>query len=173
MCVCVCVCVCVKCLLHPMLPAKVHDNIVTLNQDILPGKSRVGQQPHSRERESRGRWVLHWGLSNPAMLCHYSTRPHTRKQGQTHMATHPCLYSISRMNIDSVASFLEDQSKLYQSHCSKKERIQTVLNFQHNIRNYKTIPKQYMPSNFHEIPTGNQSLSTDFHQEYSTLFSSI
>ena len=86
------------------------------------------------------------------------------------MDTHNCLYSISRMNIDSVASFLEDQSKLNQSHCSKKERIQTVLNFQHNIRNYKTIPKQYMPSNFPEIPTGNQSLSTDFHQEYSTLF---
>ena len=86
------------------------------------------------------------------------------------MATHPCLYSVSRMNIDSVATFLEDQSKLYQSHCSKKERIQNVLNFQHNIRNYKTIPKQYMPSNFPEIPTGNPSLSIDFHQEYSTLF---
>ena len=67
-----------------------------------------------------------------------------------------------------MAYFLEEQSKQYQSHLKK---LRTTLNFQHNIRNYKTIPKQYSPSSFLEIPADNQStLTANFQQEYNKLF---
>ena len=66
---------------------------------------------------------------------------------------------------------LEEQSTEYQKHLTKLTRINTVLRFQHNIRNYKTIPKQYLPPSFPDIPGDDKSkLTSDFQTKYNNIF---
>ena len=49
-------------------------------------------------------------------------------------------------------------------------KVELTLSFQHNIRNYQTIPKQYLPFSFLSIPGDNTSLTDDFKQKYHHLF---
>ena len=65
---------------------------------------------------------------------------------------------------------MDSQSTLYQSHLIKEQKIKYALEFQHNIRNYKSIPKQYLPPSFPTTPAGSPTLKEDFLQAYNRLF---
>ena len=52
-----------------------------------------------------------------------------------------------------MTSFLERQAEEYKRHTRQKHKLTTTLRFQENIRNYKTVPKKYLPPSFLEIPS--------------------
>ena len=68
-------------------------------------------------------------------------------------------------------SFWEEHSNQYQQHINKVKKLRSTLNFQHNIKNYKTNPKNYFPATFLETPCDNHSsLTTVFQHAYDDIF---
>ena len=70
----------------------------------------------------------------------------------------------------SVENFLKEQSKEYQRHQSTRNRLNQALNHQRNMRLFKTIPKQYLPSSLPCTPIDHPNLTSTFLQKYHDIF---
>lgn len=70
----------------------------------------------------------------------------------------------------SVENFLKEQSKEYQRHLSTRNRLNQALNHQRNIRLFKTIPKQYLPSSLPCTHIDHPNLTSAFLQKYHNIF---
>ena len=102
-------------------------------------------------------------------VCRYLLTIHTTEQQILTLINYPQLQITTVMT----STTLEHLTKDYQSHLITKNQLATTLQFQQNIRNYKTIPKRYLPPSYLDIfstPTECSPLTTTFKQKYHDLF---
>lgn len=66
--------------------------------------------------------------------------------------------------------FLQQQTSQYQHHAANKKKVTQLLENQHNIKAYKTIPKQYQPASIPKTLTDNPTLTREFREQYEQLF---
>ena len=70
-----------------------------------------------------------------------------------------------------ICQFLEQQSKQYQSHLEKQNRLKTAIRYQHQIKTTKIIPRQYKPKILKPLSNSRQNiLKHEFETEFNTLF---
>ena len=69
-----------------------------------------------------------------------------------------------------VETFLQQQTTEYQHHLSNKNKVTKMLQYQHNIQTYRSIPKHYFPLKTPETLTDEPTLTKEFQDEYEQLF---
>ena len=69
----------------------------------------------------------------------------------------------------SVFQFLRDQSKEYQCHVQRRNKLEKAIAHQHQIQLTKRIPRQYKPKILNPVFNTTQ-LQREFETEYDTLF---
>ena len=70
----------------------------------------------------------------------------------------------------SLGEFIQEKTQLYQRHLSSRNKAKQTLQYQSNIRAYKTIPKQYLPQKSLQLLQPTTPLVADFQRKYEDLF---
>ena len=66
--------------------------------------------------------------------------------------------------------YIKEQSQQYQHHLQSRNKAKEILQYQHNIRTFKTIPKQFLPQKSLQLLQPTTPLLADFHKQFQDLF---
>ena len=72
------------------------------------------------------------------------------------------IVSMASLHVDT---FLQQQATEYQHHLSNKNMVTEILQYQHNIQTYKSIPKYYFPLKTPETLTDERTLTKEFQDQ--------
>ena len=70
----------------------------------------------------------------------------------------------------SLETVLQEQSHRYQHHLAIRNKAKKALQYQHNIRAFKTIPKHFLPQRFLQLVQPTTPLTSDFQKRFDDLF---
>lgn len=91
-------------------------------------------------------------------------------QNNTHSPFHHRSTPIVSMASFQVDTFLQQQTTEYQHHLNNKNKVTKILQYQHNIQTYRSIPKHYFPLKTPETLTEETTLTKEFQDQYEQLF---
>ena len=93
----------------------------------------------------------------------FFSKPHSPSPPQRYSPTVP-------MTSLQVETFLQQQTMEYQHHLSNKDKVTKMLQYQHNIQTYRSVPKHYFPLNTPETRTDEPTLTKELQDKYKQLF---
>ena len=67
-------------------------------------------------------------------------------------------------------TLLQENSRQFQQHATLRNKLSRTINYQRDIKHFRTIPKQYLPQSFPDIPVTHSTLTTTFLNKYQDLF---
>ena len=67
-------------------------------------------------------------------------------------------------------TLLQENSCQFQQHATLRYKLSRTINYERNIKHFRTIPKQYLPQSFPDIPVTHSTLTTTFLNKYQDLF---
>ena len=70
----------------------------------------------------------------------------------------------------SLEEYIREQTQQYQRHIISRNKAKKVLQYQNNIRTFKTIPKQFLPQKSLQLLQPTTPIVSDFHEKYQGLF---